>query len=94
MPPFARSTWPFIHAPSGPTKKATARAMSSGVANRSNGLILAKRSIMSCDLPFKNKSVAVGPGATVLTVISLPRNSLLRIALRVSIAAFVNTVVL
>src|SRR5689334_15941536 len=37
MPPLARSTWPLIQPPSGPTRKATAEAMSSGVPRRSSG---------------------------------------------------------
>ena len=32
MPPLARSVWPLIQAPSGPARKATAAAMSSGCA--------------------------------------------------------------
>ena len=76
MPPLARSVWPLIQAPSGPARKATAAAMSSGVPSRSSGFILAKRSISSCDLPLRNSSVAVGPGATALTVIERPRSLL------------------
>src|SRR5258707_14786948 len=89
MPPLARSTWPLIHEPSGPTRKATTDAMSVGVPRRSSGFILAKRSISSGDFPIRNKSVAVGPGATALTVIERPRNSFDRIAVIVSIAALV-----
>lgn len=43
----------------------------------------------SAGLPFRNRSVPVGPGATALTVIFFPRSSLAAIAVRVSTAAFV-----
>ena len=89
MPPLARNTWPLIHPPSAPTRKATADAMSSGVPRRSIGFILARRSISSGDLPFRNRSVAVGPGATALTVMPRPRISFDRIAVIVSIADLV-----
>jgi len=45
------------------------------------------RSMSSCGLPSRNRSVAVGPGAIALTVIDLPRSSLARIAVSVSTAA-------
>jgi len=41
MPPLARRTWPLIQPPSGPARKATALAMSSGRPRRSSGDIRA-----------------------------------------------------
>jgi len=61
-------------------RKATVLAISSGSAKRSNGLILANCSICLFDFPTKNKSVAVGLGATAFTVIDLPRNFFAKIA--------------
>src|SRR5690606_26717152 len=89
MPPLARSTWPLIQPPSGPARQATAAAMSSGVPRRSSGLALDRRSISSGDLPSRNSAVAVGPGATALTVIERPRSSFERIAVSASTAALV-----
>src|SRR5258707_2897418 len=89
MPPLARSTWPLIHPPSGPTRKATSEAISAGVPSRSSGFILAKRSINSGDFPTRNRSVAVGPGATALTEMLRPRSSFDRIAVSISTAALV-----
>ncbi len=60
IPPFARSTWPLIQPPSGPTRNDTALAMSSGVPKRSSGGAFASRSIISCVFPVRNSSVAVG----------------------------------
>lgn len=45
--------------------------------------------ISSGDLPLRNRSVAVGPGATELTAMSRLRSSLERIPVMVSTAAFV-----
>ena len=89
IPPLARSVWPLIQAPSGPARKATAAAMSSGWPSRSSGAILARRSISSCGLPSRNSSVAVGPGATALTVMLRPRSSLARTLVIASTAALV-----
>src|SRR5258708_40360343 len=89
MPPLARSTWPLIHPPSGPTRKATAEAISAAVPSRSSGFILAKRSINSGDFPTRNRSAAVGPGATALTALLRPRSSFDRIAVSISTAALV-----
>jgi hypothetical protein len=89
MPPLARSTWPLIHEPSAPARKETAAAISCGVPRRSSGFIFAIRSISSCDFPFRNKSVPVGPGAIALTVIDRPRSSLERTAVSVSTADLV-----
>src|SRR5262249_32639858 len=75
MPPFARSPWPFTHPPSGPTRNETAAAMSSGVPSRSSGARRASSSIVSCDLPRRKRSVAVGPGAIAFTVTERPRSS-------------------
>ncbi len=61
--------------------------MSSGMPSRSRGFIFANRSISSGDFPSRNRSVAVGPGATAFTVMLRPRSSLLRIAPIVSTAA-------
>src|SRR6202048_1995328 len=72
IPPLARSVWPLIQAPSGPARKATVAAMSAGWPRRSNGASLAKRSTTSCGLPCRKRSVAVGPGATALTVMLRP----------------------
>ena len=74
IPPVARMVWPLIQAPSGPARKATAAAMSSGWPSRSSGASLAIRSMRSCGLPFRNRSVAVGPGATALTLMARPRH--------------------
>src|SRR6266566_2509815 len=53
MPPLVRGTWALIHPPSGPTRKATVEAISSGVPRHSIGFILAMRSTSSCDLPVR-----------------------------------------
>jgi len=58
-------------------------------AERSTGGVLAKRSISSWDLPFRKRSVAVGPRATALTVMLRPRSSLARIAVNISTPALV-----
>jgi hypothetical protein len=42
MPPLARSVWPSIQPPSGPTRNDTVAAISSGVPRRSIGGILAR----------------------------------------------------
>jgi len=42
MPPLARSVWPSIQPPSGPTRNDTVAAISSGVPSRSIGGILAR----------------------------------------------------
>src|ERR1700732_3641668 len=89
IPPLARSVWPLIQAPSGPARKATVAAMSAGWPRRSNGASLAKRSTTSCGLPCRNRSVAVGPGATALTVMLRPRSSLARMLVIASTAALV-----
>ena len=60
--------WPLIQPPSGSGEESYAAAMSSGVPSRSSGAILAMRSMSSGDLPLRNRSVAVGPGAMALTV--------------------------
>src|SRR5207244_13616014 len=75
IPPLARSTWPLIHAPSGPARNATALAMSSGWPSRSSGASFERCSMTSCGLPSRNRAVAVGPGATALTVMLRPRSS-------------------
>ena len=89
IPPLARSVWPLIQAPSGPARKATASAMSSGWPSRSSGASLARRSITSCGLPLRNSLVAVGPGAIALTVMFRPRSSLVRMLVIASTAALV-----
>ena len=40
--------------------------------SKTNGFVLASRSMSSSDLPLRNMAVAVGPGATALTVIDRP----------------------
>ncbi|WP_210744887.1 alpha/beta fold hydrolase [Nocardia flavorosea] len=47
-----------------------------------------RRRPRNCSLPSKNIAVAVGPGATVLTVMSRPRSSLARI----SVTAYADSV--
>jgi hypothetical protein len=47
------------------------------------------RSTSSADLPDRNRSVAVGPGATALTVMLRLRISFERIAVMISIADLV-----
>src|SRR5258706_13604472 len=88
-PPLARKVWPLIQPPSRLTRRATVPAMSSGVPRRSSGAALARRSMTSGDLPLRKSAVAVGPGATALTVMPLPRNSLARMLVIVSMAALV-----
>ena len=44
-PPLARRTWPLTHAPSGPARKDTTFAISSGWPNRSSG-----DSLMNCSI--------------------------------------------
>ena len=63
------------------TRKDTTAAMSSGVLSRSSGGSLLRRSTSSCDLPLRNRSVAVGPGATAFTVMLLPRRRTSRLIL-------------
>ncbi len=43
----------------------------------------------SGDLPFRNRSVAVGPGATAFTLMFRPRISFDRMCVSASTAAFV-----
>ena len=75
MPPLARRTWPLIQAPSGPARKATALAMSSGRPRRSSGDILASCSTTAGGLPSVDGDLALDaslpdffarhPGATL-----------------------------
>jgi hypothetical protein len=57
-----------------------------GVPSRSSGAKAAARSIAAWSLPSKNNAVAVGPGATVLTVMPRPRSSRARIRVSASTA--------
>src|SRR5262249_33780644 len=84
-PPFAYRTWPLTHR-AGPARNATTSAMSDGRASRSSGGAAAARSMASCELLDRNRSAAVGPGATALTVMSRPRSSRARINVIVSTA--------
>src|SRR4051812_43976028 len=86
MPPLARMTWPLTQWPAGEARKATTSAMSAGVPRRSSGGCAASRATVSSSLPSKNRSVAVGPGATVLTVTSRPRSSRARTMVSASTA--------
>jgi hypothetical protein len=86
MPPLTKIVWPLIQR-AGPASEETTSAMSSGRPSRSIGFILAIRSIVSSSLPSRKSAVAVGPGATVLTVMSRPRSSLARMGLIASTAA-------
>src|SRR5690606_4632190 len=81
MPPLTYRTWPLTQR-AGPARKATVSATSSGVPRRSSGASRARVSIVCSSLPSRNRGVAVGPGATALTVTSLPRSS--RASTRVS----------
>src|ERR1700754_1261913 len=74
-PPFTRTTCPFTQPPSGPARNETTPAMSSGWPKRSSGDISLNSSIRASDLPLRNNSVGIGPGATALTVMLRPRNS-------------------
>src|SRR5262249_11617457 len=87
MPPLGRRVGPLIQAPSGPARKATAPAMSSGWPRRSSGASLVRWSMTDCGLPSRNSLVAVGPGATELTVMFRPRSSLARMLVIASTAA-------
>ncbi|SDQ44614.1 cholesterol oxidase [Quadrisphaera sp. DSM 44207] len=87
-PPLAWSTWPLTQRP-GPARKATTSATSSGVPRRSIGFIRAMRSTVASSLPSRNSGVAVGPGATALTVTSRPRISLARTSVIASTAPLV-----
>src|SRR6185312_7036618 len=89
IPPLARSTWPLTQPPSFPARNATTSAISPGWPRRSNGASLARRSISSGDLPLRNSSVAVGPGATALTVMLRPRSSFASTLVIASTAALV-----
>ena len=60
--------WPLIQPPSGPARKDTTLAMSSGWPRRSSGESLRSHSICSSAFPVRNSSVAVGPGAIAFTV--------------------------
>ncbi|KAG1242658.1 hypothetical protein G6F65_022903 [Rhizopus arrhizus] len=86
-PPLARRIWPLTQPLSGPVRNDTTPAMSSGCPSRSSGGIVAKCSISSGLLPFKNSSVATGPGATAFTVIRRPRSSLENTCVKLSTAA-------
>src|SRR4051794_18969512 len=59
----------------GPARKDTAAPTSWGVPRRPSGFIFAVPSMSSCDLPCRDRSVAVVPGAMASTVIDRPRNS-------------------
>jgi DNA-binding transcriptional LysR family regulator len=59
MPPLARRTWPLIQPPSGPARKATALAMSSGRPRRSSGDILASCSTTAGGLPSVDGDLAL-----------------------------------
>src|SRR5919201_661398 len=72
-------TCPFIQR-AGPARCATTSAMSSGVPSRSSGGIEARWSIVAWSLPSRKSGVAVGPGATALTVMSRPRSSRARMS--------------
>jgi hypothetical protein len=65
--------------------------MSSGLPSRSSGGIFDSLSIFSCDFPVRNRSVAVGPGATALTVMLRPHSSLAKMFVIVSTADLVAT---
>jgi hypothetical protein len=67
---LALITCEFTQPPVGPARNETTSAMSSGCPNLSSGGILRNCSTWASDLPFRNSSVATGPGATALTVIS------------------------
>src|SRR5690606_34397902 len=84
-PPLTQITCPFTLR-AGPARKATVSATSAGVPIRSIGFAAAIWSIASWVLPSKNSGVAVGPGATALTVMSRPRSSRARIRVRDSTA--------
>src|SRR3984957_14448045 len=75
LPPLTRITWPLTQWPAGLARKATSVAESSGAPSRSSGGSFAIRSSSAASLPSRNIAVAVGPGATALTVMSLPRSS-------------------
>src|SRR4051812_16218353 len=60
-----------------------------GLAQPFSGASFASRSTTSWGLQLRNRSVAVGPGATALTVMFLPRSSLTRTPVIASTAALV-----
>jgi hypothetical protein len=67
----------------------TAAAMSEGSPSGSSGASFVRWSITSYGLPSRNSFVAVGPGATALTVMLRPRSSLASTCIMASTAAFV-----
>ena len=79
--------WPLTHRPAGPTRNDTTPAMSSGRPSRPSGGSAASCSCSSAVVLCRNASVAVGPGATALTVTSRPRSSLARMRVSTSTAA-------
>src|SRR5215218_7674870 len=85
-PPLAKTVWPLIQR-AGPARNETTSAMSSGRPRRFIGFMPAMRLIVSSSLPSRNNAVAVGPGATVLAVMSRPFSSLAMIGLSASMAA-------
>ena len=84
---MAKRTWPLTQR-AGPARKATTSAMSDGSPRRSRGAACRSRSTTSWGLPSRKSGVAVGPGATALTVASRPRSSRARISVSPSTAAF------
>ena len=85
IPLFARRVCPLTQAPSGLTRNET--TMSSGTTQPFQRRHLRHVRDLLRVLPLKNRSVAVGPGATAFTEISRPRSSLAKILVRVSTAA-------
>ena len=89
MPPFTRSTWPVTHLLAAEHKNAIVLAISSGSPRRPNGMLPEIAFRTASGLPLRNKSVAVGPGATALTLIPLEARSLARTRVICSIAPLV-----
>src|SRR6266403_2878421 len=75
-PPLARTTWLFIQPPSGPARNDTTPETSSDRPSRSRGGSFLHALIWASVFPFRNNSVATGPGAIAFTLMFRPRSSL------------------
>jgi hypothetical protein len=76
-----------IQPPSSPARNATTAATSAGAPRRPSGDIAARRGSASGGVTLRRRSVSVGPGDTVFTVIPCGPSSWAAIAVYCSIAA-------
>jgi hypothetical protein len=88
MPPSAASFWPLIQPLSGPARKATTRAMSSGWPSRFSAVCATSSSNVSPGFAARSNSVSVAPGETMFAVIPRPPNSIAATVVACSSAPF------